>query len=74
LTYTCNPRASIGRRIGDLRVNSGPIEADKFYRVAGWASVAESASASTPMWETLETHLRSAGRVRRVRINTPKLV
>jgi len=74
LTYTCNPRASIGRRIADLRVHSGPIEADKFYRVAGWASVAEPASDSTPMWETLETHLRSAGRVRRVRINTPKLV
>jgi sulfur-oxidizing protein SoxB len=74
LTYTCNPRASIGWRIGDMRVNSSPIETDKLYRVASWASVAESGLDSTPMWETLETHLRSTGRVGRVRINTPKLV
>ncbi len=74
LTYTCNPRASIGLRIGDLRVNSSPVEADKFYRVASWASVAESTSDSTPMWEPLETHLRATGRVGRVRVNTPKLV
>ena len=74
LNYTCNPRASIGRRIDDLRVSSSPVEADKLYRVASWGSVAESASDSTPMWEILETHLRSTGRVGRVRVNTPRLV
>jgi S-sulfosulfanyl-L-cysteine sulfohydrolase len=76
LTYTCNPRASIGERISDMRLNSSPLDADRRYRVASWASVAESGSGShaTPMWEILETHLRASGRIGRVRINTPKLL
>jgi len=74
LSYTCNPRAAIGGRIGDMRVNSTPVQAEKRYRVASWASVTEAGLDSTPMWETLQTHLRSMGRVGRVRVNTPKIV
>ncbi len=74
LTYACNPRAAIGRRIGDMRVNSAPVQAEKRYRVAGWASVTEAGLDSSPMWETLQTHLRSAGKIGRVRVNTPKIV
>ncbi len=74
LTYACNPRAAIGRRIGDMRVNSVPVQAEKRYRVASWASVTEAGLDSSPMWETLQTHLRSAGKIGRVRVNTPKIV
>ena len=74
MSYACNPRAAIGRRIDDMRVNSVPIQAEKRYRVASWASVTEVGLDSTPMWETLQTHLRSVGKIGRVRVNTPKIV
>jgi len=73
LTYTCNPSASIGRRIDDIRINSIPVEADKPYRVASWASVNETGSDSTPMWEILSNYLRSKRKVGHVRFNIPKL-
>ena len=73
LTYTCQPHAPIGRRIDDIRINSNPLEADKLYRVASWASVNETGSDSTPMWEIVNNHLRSKRKVGHVRINTPKL-
>lgn len=73
LTYTCNPSASIGRRIDDIRINSVRVEADKLYRVASWASVNETGSDSTPMWEILSNYLRSKRKVGQVRLNIPKL-
>ena len=33
----------MGARISDMRLNGKPIEADKTYKVAGWAPVAEEA-------------------------------
>jgi sulfur-oxidizing protein SoxB len=57
LTYTCNPQAKMGQRIGDLRMNGKPLDASKRYKVAGWAPVAEGAS-GTPIWEVVEGWLR----------------
>ena len=60
LRYTITPGAAMGSRIGDLRLNDKPIEADKTYKVAGWASVSEearSAPGSTPVWEVVEAWL-----------------
>jgi len=74
LTYTCNPRASIGQRIDDIRVDSNPVEADKPYRVAGWASVKESDSTSAPVWESLKIYLRNRKTIRVDSVNTPKLL
>jgi S-sulfosulfanyl-L-cysteine sulfohydrolase len=40
MDYACDPTQSMGQRISDMRLDDGrPIEADKSYRVAGWASV-----------------------------------
>jgi len=74
LTYTCNPNASIGQRIDDIRINSNPVEADKSYRVAGWASVVEADSTSAPVWESLQIYLRNRKTIRIDSINTPKLL
>lgn len=43
LQYSCDPVGKMGSRIGDMRLNGKPIEADKKYKVAGWAPVAEEA-------------------------------
>jgi sulfur-oxidizing protein SoxB len=78
LTYTLAPGARMGARIDDMRLNGKPIEADKTYKVAGWAPVSEEArrASAKPVWDVVEAWLRSqgGGRVKPRRINTPKLV
>jgi S-sulfosulfanyl-L-cysteine sulfohydrolase len=40
MDYACAPNEAAGKRISDMTLDDGrPIEADKTYRVAGWASV-----------------------------------
>jgi sulfur-oxidizing protein SoxB len=40
MDYACAPNEAAGKRISDMVLNDGtPVEADKIYRVAGWASV-----------------------------------
>jgi sulfur-oxidizing protein SoxB len=78
LQYTCTPGQGAGSRISDMRLNGKPVEADKLYKVAGWAPVAQEAATapgSKPIWEVMETWLKSqGGRVKPRSINTPKLV
>lgn len=73
LTYTCRPRAEIGRRIDDLRVGGTPIDPNRRYRVAGWASVQEDAQDGVPAWEPVMEFLRSRRTIRQPRTNTPRM-
>ena len=58
LTYTCTPTESAGKRISELRLDGGkPVEADKSYKVAGWASV--NPQQGKPVWDVLADYLRS---------------
>ena len=55
-TYTCTPAESIGRRISDLKLDSGhALNAGKRYKVAGWASVNE--QKGIPVWDVFARHL-----------------
>jgi S-sulfosulfanyl-L-cysteine sulfohydrolase len=78
LAYTCNPAAAMGSRISEMRLGSKPIEADKKYKVAGWAPVSEearTAPGNPPVWDVVEGWLKTqGGRVKPRKINTPKLV
>ncbi len=78
LTYTCNPTATMGNRISDMRLTGTLIDADKSYKVAGWAPVAEearTAPGNKPVWDVVESWLTSqGGRVKPRKINAPKLV
>ena len=73
LSYSCNARASVGRRISDLRLNGMALSSGKSYRVAGWASVKETESTGIPVWEPLQNYLRSRKAIRIDSVNTPKL-
>jgi sulfur-oxidizing protein SoxB len=76
LSYTLTPGAKMGARIDHLRLNGKPLEADKAYKVAGWAPVSEEARRSSPkpVWDVVEAWLRQqGGRVKPRRINTPVL-
>jgi S-sulfosulfanyl-L-cysteine sulfohydrolase len=78
LTYTMDPAGSMGGRISNMRLSGQPIEAGKTYKVAGWAPVAEEARTAPgvkPVWDVVESWLKSqGGRVKPRTINTPKLI
>jgi sulfur-oxidizing protein SoxB len=76
MTYRCNPLAAMGQRIDEMRLDGKPIEADKKYRVAGWAPVSEEArnAGLKPVWELVETWLRArGGKVSARKLNVPTL-
>ena len=75
LTYTCEPGAKMGNRIQDMRLKGKLIEADKTYKIAGWAPVAEaSKNAGPPIWDVVETYLLAKKVIKPVKPNTPQLV
>ncbi len=58
MSYTCSPGAAMGSRIADMTLRGGkPIEADKSYKVAGWASVSRPQDGK-PVWEVVANSLR----------------
>ena len=76
LQYNCNPLGAIGKRIDDMRLQGKPIEADKKYKVAGWAPVAEEAKSAghKMIWEVAEQWLKTTGgRIPSRKPNVPKL-
>ncbi|NMM07031.1 thiosulfohydrolase SoxB [Polaromonas sp.] len=75
LTYSCEPGAKMGSRIQNMRLNGQLIEADKRYKVAGWAPVQEaSKNAGPPVWEVLESYLKAQKIIKPIKPNTPQLI
>ena len=73
LDYTIDPTATIGKRISDLTLDNGEkLEANKTYKVAGWATVGEQ-SPGEPIWDVVATYLRDRDTVSIDKLNTPKL-
>ena len=74
LDYTIDPKQTIGKRITDMRLDDGtPIEADKNYSVAGWATVGEQAPGK-PIWEVVAEYLRDEKVAKIDKLNTPKII
>ncbi|TSA41419.1 MAG: thiosulfohydrolase SoxB, partial [Betaproteobacteria bacterium] len=73
LQYTCDPRQKIGSRISNLTLKGAAIEADKKYKLASWAPVAEGASGE-PIWEVVTKYLRARKVIQPPRLNRPALV
>jgi sulfur-oxidizing protein SoxB len=72
MTYTCDPLAKMGSRILDLRIQEKPMQADKRYKVAGWAPVAEGATGE-PVWDVVERYLKDRKTIAPRAPNVPKL-
>ena len=73
LAYTCTPGAAMGYRISDMRLAGKPIDADRKYKVAGWAPVAEGAQGE-PIWDVVTKYLRNQTVVAPLKLSLPKLV
>jgi sulfur-oxidizing protein SoxB len=68
MDYACAPDAPTGNRISDMRLEDGrAVEANKTYRVAGWASV--SPQQGRPVSEIVSRYLRAQKTVKIKRVN-----
>ena len=76
LAYTCDPKAGSGKRISNMVLKGKTIEADKTYKVAGWAPVAEGANLAggEPIWDVMEAYFKNHQTIAPRKINTPTLV
>ena len=72
LQYTVSPKAEMGQRINNMVLKDKPIEADKTYKVAGWASVQEGVQGE-PIWDVVSGYLRDKKVIKGVKINTPRI-
>ncbi len=74
LSYSCDPGQEMGNRIDNLSLNDGrPLDADKAYKVAGWATVASKAP-GPPVWDVVAEYLRDQKVVRIDKLDTPRLI
>jgi len=72
LQYSIAPLAQAGSRISELTLDGKSIDANKTYKVAGWASVQQ--VEGEPIWDVVARWLRAQGRVRGIRPNQPDVM
>lgn len=75
MQYTCDPTAKSGQRITNMRLNGKLVDANRKYKVAGWAPVAEESRgmAGEPIWDVVARNLRNKKNIKPVQINQPLL-
>jgi len=75
LRYAIAPNAAMGSRITRMTLHDRPIDADRKYKVAGWAPVAEEARASgaPPIWDIIARYLRAQKTIAPRTLNLPTL-
>ncbi len=73
LSYACDPNARMGGRISGMMLKGKPVDANKKYKVAGWAPVAEGATGE-PIWDLMATYLRDKKTIQPRKLNLPELV
>jgi len=70
LKYTIDPAASMGSRISDMQLDGKPLDPDKEYSVAGWASVAQPLE-GRPVWDVVAEYLRDKKTIKHIDLNEP---
>jgi len=74
LSYSCDPGQEMGKRIEKLSLQDGtPLDADKTYKVAGWATVG-SKSPGPPIWDMVAEYLRDRKVIKIDDLETPRLI
>ena len=72
MKYTFDPAAEMGKRISAMELGGKPVDPDKKYKVAGWASVAQPLEGK-PIWDVVAEYLRDKKTVAVKDVNVPKL-
>ncbi len=73
LKYSISPTNKIGNRILDMELNGKPIDANKKYKVAGWASVQVQPEGKPQIWDVVAEYLRDKKTVSIKELNEPKV-
>jgi S-sulfosulfanyl-L-cysteine sulfohydrolase len=73
ITYTCDLRQSIGKRINNMMLNGKLLDPNKKYKVAGWAPVSEGVTGE-PIWDVVASYLRDKKVITSRKLNLPKLI
>ncbi len=73
LQYSIAPNERMGSRIGNMTLKGQPIDADRKYKVAGWASVQENVKGE-PVWDVVAGYLRNQKVIKGVKLNTPRII
>lgn len=73
ISYTCDLRQSIGKRINNMMLNGKALDANKKYKVAGWAPVSEGVTGE-PIWDVVSVYLRDKKVITPRKLNLPKLI
>lgn len=73
MDYVLDPNEEFGKRTTNLTLDNGQaIDANKSYKVAGWATV-NSQAPGRPIWDVVADYIRAEGDIKIKKINTPKL-
>ena len=75
ISYTIDPAQTIGKRISNIRLTNGkPLEANKKYKVSGWATVGAK-SPGAPVWEVVEQYLKQHHAINKnLKVDTPEII
>jgi sulfur-oxidizing protein SoxB len=73
IQYSVRPGATIGHRISDLMIKGKPVDPNKKYKMAGWASVTEGVQ-GTPVWDVVADYLRDKKVIKNVKLYQPKII
>ncbi len=78
MTYACAPNENKGKRISEMELGGKPLDPNKKYKVAGWASVQKPGEipgdTGKMIWDQMETWLKDKKNIKPVKINEPKLI
>jgi S-sulfosulfanyl-L-cysteine sulfohydrolase len=73
ISYSIDPNETIGKRITNMTIDGKPMDADKRYKVAGWAPVGEGVT-GMPIWDVVAEYLRDVKVVKSVKLNQPTVI
>ena len=75
LRYAIAPDQPIGQRITRMELGGRPLDADKRYKVVGWAPVSEEARAAggEAVWDVVARHLRGRRTIAKPALNLPRI-
>jgi sulfur-oxidizing protein SoxB len=73
ISYTCDLRQSMGKRINNMMLNGKALDSNKKYKVAGWAPVSEGVTGE-PIWDVVTSYLRDKKVITPRKLNLPKLI
>ena len=72
VSYTIDPKKSIGQRITDLTLGGKPMDMSRKYKATGWASIND--VDGPPAYDVLADHLRAVKRVKIDRASRVRVV